>query len=177
MSIHSESEGGLSRKLATMEPAPTEHLTGDLNKDAEMLLQRGMSLGYGYWLRPFIDDNNVDPTDPDSEEAQAGSAEQRQGESTPESAQPERRRRGRPRVSATRNDSAIEVCLLSLMKRIVANAFTYRNVVLRCEKLSAPIKSEKTTPLSLSIKDATIFYRSYQTSLLKLRNYLGWLRK
>ena len=63
----------------------------------------GRRFRYGHWLQPLINPN----LDQSSPEAVASE------EAAPV---PERRGRGRPRVSAVRDASAIEVCLISRIK-------------------------------------------------------------
>ncbi|KAF2660389.1 hypothetical protein K491DRAFT_711881 [Lophiostoma macrostomum CBS 122681] len=77
----------------------------------------GRGMGYGLWLDPFINDIDMDSSKSASRETSteqlqdprhSASASASASNSMEPSPGPETRRRGRPRVSAVRNDSAIE---------------------------------------------------------------------
>lgn len=83
-----------------MESTPPDNAE---QRDAE-LVQAGTRFGYGYWLQPIVNSNNMDH--------QSGA--ENVSLDIGESALP-RRGRGRPRVSKPRDESAIEVALLIII--------------------------------------------------------------
>ena len=82
----------------------------------EQVLRQGKRMGYGLWLTPFMNDTNIDSSESTPEESsdhqEASNTSQSQistdlSEASTSTSEP--RPRGRPRVTAARNESAIEV--------------------------------------------------------------------
>lgn len=78
-----------------------QEVTESEERDAETV-QAGIHLGYGHWLTPIVNSNDIVPSTPKQQGHRVTVSEF-------PSLVPQRRGRGRPRVNRVRDESAIEV--------------------------------------------------------------------